>query len=548
MPSRGAPDPRPLLEAYRSVFRLIDALPLVFWIRRRDNRWSRIPTLRARPLLRFFAVWHVGVRLAQLRRAYYAEAALHSGEPSYEAEAKRVEAFEKSLPPARLRRMLISSLLFVFVVAFLLASIAAPRVDPTGSFFKHDTTNLTMRDATKPLAKMTGASLTLSPGQFGDALRSFACVKKETAETCSTRRGLTSGLATLIILSVAAWLVAVLPMAAFRLKRMVFNLGDAAGRDPRSEWASDHFASAVGIYRIEANLFRLLDSRSPREAPLDLLCQSCLLVIPLWLAALTAVYGATGIVWVAKYGFDVYSLAAILVIFLTAIFVFSLATARLIWLRWVYRRRLADAAVETRSSSTVRSRQTLATRRRRAAAYIFDAGCIGALAFAFTQPLAQLRHSDVSNLLLVFVAVPAVSAAYELLFLYLPGWGFPGQTLGKRLVGIRITRSDGETVSARRLLFRNGALKWFLYGPTWLLIGAFLVSDEFGESYALLAIGVGFVPFATSYICAFWNSRAAALHDLLADTIVIRDAVHSRGRLALSGKIKLARNSAALRH
>jgi len=518
-----APDPRPLLEAYRSVLGLIDGLPLAFWIRRRDSRLGRIPTLRARPLLRFFIAWHLSVRLAHLRRIYLLEAALHPSRQPYEKAVERVEAFERSLPLVRLRRMVIAGLLSIFVVAFLLASNAAPRWDPTAGLFKHDTANLTMRDAAKPLAKMTGASLTLSPGEFGNALQSFACVKTESAEACSTRRGLTSGVAALIILSVAAWLVALLPMAAFRLKRMLFNLADRPSEDPRSERAGDHFVSAGGIYRMEARLFGELGSRPPRETPLDLLCQTCLLVIPLWLAALTAVFGFTGVVWMTEWGFTVAGLGAILAVFLAAIFVFSLAAARLAWLRWVYRRRLTDAT--TKTGSTGPPGPTFATWRRRAAAYLLDGSCVAVLALAFAQVLAQAQLGDVSGMLLVFVAVPAASTAYEVLFLYLPGARSPGQTLGKRLLGIRILRSDGDQASARRLLFRSGFLKWFLYGPPWLLMGMNLFPGEFTRSESFFLTGIGFVLFAVSYVCPLWNSRRAALHDVLADTVVVREAV-----------------------
>jgi uncharacterized RDD family membrane protein YckC len=31
--------------------------------------------------------------------------------------------------------------------------------------------------------------------------------------------------------------------------------------------------------------------------------------------------------------------------------------------------------------------------------------------------------------------------------------------------------------------------------------------------------------FAVSYVCPLWNSRKAALHDVLADTVVVREAV-----------------------
>jgi uncharacterized RDD family membrane protein YckC len=218
---------------------------------------------------------------------------------------------------------------------------------------------------------------------------------------------------------------------------------------------------------------------------------------------------------------DPVDLTALVLIFLTAIFVFSLATARLAALRWAYRSRLADAASETSTQS--RRSHPFAPWWRRVAAYVLDATCVAALAFPFAQLLSPLSAVDVSNVLLVFVVVPAAAAVYELLFLFLPGWRYPGQSLGKRLVGIRITRSDGETPSARRLFFRSCTLKWFLYGPPWLLVGAFLVPDDYGALYALLLTGIGFVLFAFSYLCSFWNSRKACLHDVLTDTVVIRD-------------------------
>jgi len=543
MDARSAPDPCALFAAYRGALERLDGLPLAFWIRRRESRLGRIPTLRSRPLLRFFVVWHMTVRLDELRRTYNAEAALHPNDPSYDEAARRVEAFARSVPPARLRRMLVVGLLSVFVVAFLLASDAAPHRDPTGGMFKHGSAKVTMRDAAKPLAKMTGASLTLSPTEFGNALRSFPCKSDGNGETCSARRGLTSVIATLIILSIAVWLVAIFPVAAFRLKRMLFNLGESPGLDLRSERASDHFASAAGIYRIEANLFQRLGRHTPREVPLDLLSQSCLVVIPLWLAGLSFVFASTGIVALARYGFYPDGLTAVIVIYLTAAFVFSLATARLAALRWTYRSRLEDAANKT--SGEPRSAQSFAAWRRRAAAFALDAAFIAVLAFPFAELLSPSSDADLSNVLLVFLVVPAAAAAYESLFLFLPRWTNRGQTLGKRLAAVRITRTNGEEPSAKRLLFRNCALKWLLYGPPWLLVGAFLAPDYAGEVFAFLVMGIGLVLFAFSYVCPLWNSRMATLHDLLTDTVVIRDPVYSRVRWSVPRWMTPTRRSVA---
>ena len=87
------------------------------------------------------------------------------------------------------------------------------------------------------------------------------------------------------------------------------------------------------------------------------------------------------------------------------------------------------------------------------------------------------------------------------LFLLLQGWllATQGQTIGKKLVGLRIVRTDGERVSIGRML----GLRYF--------IGWFIVMVPFiGALFALLD---SLLIFRESHKC---------LHDNIADTIVIK--------------------------
>ncbi len=143
--------------------------------------------------------------------------------------------------------------------------------------------------------------------------------------------------------------------------------------------------------------------------------------------------------------------------------------------------------------------QTLAGRGARFGAAIID----GALAFAvflaigFWSPVARLVSSGSWSAPLGLVAyVVAGLAAFALMH----GWllATRGQTIGKRLVGVRIVRSDGEPASLLRLL----GLRYFL--------GGVIQSIPFiGMAYALLDV-----------LLIFRESRQC-LHDNIADTIVV---------------------------
>ena len=74
--------------------------------------------------------------------------------------------------------------------------------------------------------------------------------------------------------------------------------------------------------------------------------------------------------------------------------------------------------------------------------------------------------------------------------------GLTGQTIGKWVTGLRIERTSGQGLS----------------------IGRALVRHFVGYPLSLLTLGIGF-------LLAVVNSKGRTLHDLIADTVVVRDEV-----------------------
>lgn len=89
-----------------------------------------------------------------------------------------------------------------------------------------------------------------------------------------------------------------------------------------------------------------------------------------------------------------------------------------------------------------------------------------------------------------------------------------GQTLGKQIVGIRVTRADGAHVSTGIALVREIFAKWVLIWIVSSLISALLGFID-GGSIGLL------VAFAIWYGPAFADDRRRALHDRICSTRVV---------------------------
>jgi len=503
-PAATAPDPAPLILRYRQALDTLDAFPFVFVVRRRRGRLSFLLwTIRLRPLTRYFVVAHVASRAGSLRRLYYAKSVC-TGDREYERAAQLVEAFEKSLSTVRRKLHLVAALFATFSVAYLLARFATPKVDPLSGFF-HNQDDVTARFAAEPLREAAAAVLSLKPADAWQALQSLADAH---ASHSLLHVVLGNVITTVILLGIAAWLVAALPLAAFRLKRMLFNL-ECAG-DVRGSVSRDHVASATGLYRAESELFARLGRRAPREFPLDLACQAAVLILPFWLALLAANATARLLLQAIEHRQYTGEMSAYSVVFFYPVFLAMLPLARMAVLYSAHRRRLADA-----TSVTVRRPECdrLATRRRRAAATVIDLVVVGAV-WSLVH-LALRGRSETFALVEVYLVPPLLLLLYEALCAS-RGYGL-GRTLGRRFLGLQVVGVD-DVLHWRHLVARDIALKGFVFGPLWIL-AAPILAPQIGSTWWMFAL-LTWPIFAVDFVASLFNNRRATLHDLLTNTVV----------------------------
>jgi len=144
---------------------------------------------------------------------------------------------------------------------------------------------------------------------------------------------------------------------------------------------------------------------------------------------------------------------------------------------------------------------------------------------AFSTLLARLgRHgpATTSNAEIVGIVIAVIVAAINFIGLS----ALRGETIGKWATGLCIRQTDGEPLNLRSALLRH----LVVYPPAFLVLGlAFLVGDMLipaayaGGAFALL-LGVGF-------LMATFNAHGRALHDIIADTIVVREEARRARRL-----------------
>ena len=140
---------------------------------------------------------------------------------------------------------------------------------------------------------------------------------------------------------------------------------------------------------------------------------------------------------------------------------------------------------------------------RRAAAWSLDLLVAWLLAAAIAAPavLADVLFDD--ETLNVILGPPLLLGALAMLVLYEPLFmrrrgERNGQTPGKRLMGIRVTRDDGQAVT-----FPTGLLRDFLFKTVLgtVTAGLFTLVD---------------------FLWPLWEGESRALHDLVARTHVVR--------------------------
>ena len=101
-----------------------------------------------------------------------------------------------------------------------------------------------------------------------------------------------------------------------------------------------------------------------------------------------------------------------------------------------------------------------------------------------------------------------------------------GQTLGKWAAGLCIRRRDGEPLTLSRTLLRH----LVAYPLSFLILGlGFLLADL--QTAAIAAAGGFAFTLALGLLMAAFGANGRALHDLIADTVVVREDVRRTRRI-----------------
>jgi uncharacterized RDD family membrane protein YckC len=101
-----------------------------------------------------------------------------------------------------------------------------------------------------------------------------------------------------------------------------------------------------------------------------------------------------------------------------------------------------------------------------------------------------------------------------------------GQTLGKWATGLCIRRRDGEPLSFGRALLRH----LVAYPLSFLLLGLGFFVAEFQTAAIVAAAGFA-LTLLLGFLMATFGANGRALHDIIADTVVIREDVRRTRRM-----------------
>jgi uncharacterized RDD family membrane protein YckC len=515
-----SPEVAELLTAYWELLEPASALPALVWLRWRDTflgRIARVP--RVRTGSRYFLVQHMRLTLRGLERGSIWRGSLEGGE-SFAADAAALNGFAQALPPVVSRRMLAFVVaLTVFLVSFTIANSVKLVVPHTGH----------LAGATaQPLGKMTGAILMLDRGNLTKAIESFACTGVGTrAQKCSTTQALMSGPTSLVLVAVTIWLILFLPMCAFRMQRTLLGLSKPTAAAVRAAFASDEHPARGSALALEERALARIRMARPKEPPLEPLVQTTVLIVPLALGVLIATPPA--FVTIA-YGGDFFEVSGLVSLFAALYgiggFLLLAALIRFLHVRRAWMRRSAPAEVAAFCAGQ---------RRRRAAAQLVDGVAIGAIAAGLGTPVwLRVSNHELRAIALVLGVAPLAALVYSALS-FLRRAERRGLTLGAQLLGIRTVCRGGSRAGARRICIREAVLKWlpFCCAVYALLISgaphmpgyaADLLDSELTTWTSWLVVGLLSAPFFLNALWPLVDHQKRTLHDIAADTIVIKSS------------------------
>ncbi len=455
-----------LLESFRSALQVADKLPPVLTVRAGDGQLTRrIEVPRLRLFLRYYLNQHISRRLAHLERAFHADAALGVDRMG---ELAAIEHFEQAVPVVPVRRIFVW-----FAISVVFSAIAISNVATALAPGALSRASDALRGSVQAIISVDTSGLIDAAGKFDVA----------------------SGVAAVIVISLALYVIGALPITSFRLKRMLLNLTPTDAQKLGDTTAMYHVSRSRGIYRDELAAFSSLGVPAPREIPFDLIAQATLMLLPLLLGLSFAVVNLENIIAVGgTTSGAVGELAALAWLFLVV------PLGRLAHLFGIWNRRVDDA---TGADPPERfTRDELCLPSRRLGAFAVDT-TLGLVASSVLWPLATLaRSDDVELTLFWFLGMPLAFAAVTTPFMVRKG-AHAGQTLGKQLFRLRVVCGDRERspVSPRRATARE-----------------LLVKAPFWTGSASLV----FVPAIVNGVWSIFDPERRGLQDRAAGTRVVR--------------------------
>ena len=457
-----------LLAGYRATLQVADDLPPVLTVRAGDGRITRrVRVPRMRMFLRYFLNQHICRRLAHLKRAFHADAAVGRDRSG---ELAAIDHFEQAVVPVPVRRIVVWFAVSVIFSAVALANVArALAPEP-------------LTEASSALRGSVSSVVSVDTNGLLDAAGKFDAA---------------SGAAAVIVITLALYVISALPITSFRLKRMLLNLSPTDARTLAHTAALDHVTRAGGVYRDEREAFEELEVPPPREIPFDLIAQATLMLLPLLLGVSLAIANLDRLG--SRFAMD--SLTTTITLSAIAWVCLVGPVARLAHLSGIWRKRVADSEGLPRPHTFARAE--LATPGRRFGAFVVDTllGCLLGLILAIPFALLPIDPS-LQSTLWWFVGMPLAFAAVTVPFMLREG-EHAGQTLGKQVFRLRVVCDSHGQVSKRRATGRELLVK----APFWT------------GSISLL-----FLPAIVNGVCAIVDPERRGLQDRAAGTRVVRAA------------------------
>lgn len=456
-----------LLAGYRQVLRSADSLPPAQVIKGGEGAWlSRVPVLVTRAFLRPLVASHARQRALALERALHYEVAATGTDRS--ASLGALEHFRQSLPDIPTRRYMVSFLGAVLVCALLVSNVARA-LAPTE-----------LDEARRAMRELAGATVTVNTDALINGAEKFT---------------LGSAIAAVVVVTLSLQFVALLPLASFRLKRILFNLYPATAVDVDQARASVERRRSIGLYELEARVFEAHDLPRPCERPVDLAAATALAMFPLLLGVLVVVAEQPRRELMSA---DTDLLNYVLL---------PAALLLLIVLPLVALNRLAEVRLDrnmTAPPERVYSRAELAPVYRRALAFVVDLVLAMTLVFLALMVMVAVGIENLEGSVLFFVLLPLGLTAVTVPFVVRCG-PHAGQSLGKQLLGIRVVDASGERPRSTQAFVREGIVK------------------------SLLLIGLGalllWIPTVLDGLSPLRDSERRSLEDRVAGTRVVRASV-----------------------